>query len=147
MAVDNDRRQLWNNLVAPVLLGRWYPHNGGRMAHEPERPPVGATFLFGRGVALVYHVGSFCFDCARCTVLQQMDADSSAYDRNCNRSTFGVRATRACATSAVGVPPSSLQPLLAAGATTSRRGVRALPPGRQARGTCYCLNLAVPLRA
>src|SRR5881397_2430412 len=132
MAVDHDRRQLWDNLVASVLFGCWCTHNRGRMAYGPERPTVGATIFFHRGTALVYYVGRFCFDCARCTVLQQMDADSSAYDRNCNRSTFGVRATRACATSAVGVPPSSLQPLLAAGATTSRRGVRALPPGRQA---------------
>src|SRR5437762_4118769 len=127
MAVDNDRRQLWDNLVASVLFGGWCAHNRGCVAHRSERSAVGATIFFHRGTALVYYVSRFCFNCVRSTVRQQMDADSDAYDRSCNRSIVGLRATRACAADAPGIPPSSLQLLLAAGATTSRRGVRALP--------------------
>src|SRR6476660_2423282 len=103
MAVDHDRRQLWDNLPAPVLLGCWCPYNRGCMAHGSKRLAVGATVFFNRGTALVYHAGRFCCDCARCAVLQQMDADSSAYDRDCNRSIFRVGATRACAMGAPGI--------------------------------------------
>src|SRR5215831_18028898 len=128
MALDHDRRQLWDSLVASLLFGCWCPDNYSRMADEPERFSVDTTIFFHRGTALVYHVGRFCFHCACCTVLEQMDADSGAYNHNRNRSIVDLRATRACAARVLGISRSSRHPLLAARATTSRRAIRALPP-------------------
>ena len=128
MAVGYDRRQLWDNFVASILFDCRSPHNGGRMAQERKRPFVDTTISPNGDTALVCYSSRLCLDRARCTVLQQMDADSSAYNRNCNRSIIGVRAIRACATRVLGISRSPRQLLLAAGSTRGRRGVCVLPP-------------------
>ncbi len=113
MVVDHDRRQLWDSFVAPVLFGCWCPHNFGRMAHGPQRPAVDATIFFDGGIALVCHVGRFCFDCARCTVLQQMGANSGGYGGNCDHRIVDGRASRQMPCSNVTVvKPSRRSPLL-----------------------------------
>ena len=68
MALGHVSRELWNNLVAPVVSRSWYPDDGGRMAEESERPAMDTTIFSDRGTALVYHVGRFRLDCAHHTV-------------------------------------------------------------------------------
>src|SRR5947208_3229975 len=73
MAMGHDHRHFWNNLVAPVLSGCWCPHNGGRMAHESQRPSMVATICSHRGTALVCHVGRVCFHCTDCILGDSAD--------------------------------------------------------------------------
>ena len=45
MAVDYDRGNFWNGLIAPVLLGYWCSNNADCMAHESQRLLVGVSIF------------------------------------------------------------------------------------------------------